>query len=307
MSRPTVTRRSSPSRLALALLLVACLAAPLSAKPRSGKDLVKCEMLFDVAAVQPGKPFHVGVRMKVEPQWHVYWINPGDSGLATEVEFVAPEGFTVRPLDFPVPKQFMQPGDIIGYGYEDEVVFLAEVTPPADLKAGEDQRIEAKASWLVCHDVCLPGKDSLRKSLRVAEAGDEPEAANEDVFAEWKARVPTKAGWQQSDGRVVWETGGTGGTATVKWPEDVKDVELYPTADEAVALGEVKVEQVDPRTTRLTVPVEVRAGQKPQAGALPAVVGYTDSSGRRRGVEIAVPLIAQAYFDGREPSLKPAK
>ena len=91
--------------LAMFASLAACAAPP--------SDLVKAELLADVSAIQPGKPFNLGVMMKIEPGWHTYWKNPGDSGSPTKISFTAPDGFTIEPLQFPTPIEFNQPGDII--------------------------------------------------------------------------------------------------------------------------------------------------------------------------------------------------
>src|SRR5687768_1565373 len=97
---------------------------------------VQATLLTDVSAIQAGEPFTVGVMLKIDPHWHVYWLNPGDSGEATKVSIEAPEGLKVGPVQLPVPVKFMQPGDMIGYGYMDEVMITAKVTPPADLPPG---------------------------------------------------------------------------------------------------------------------------------------------------------------------------
>src|SRR5438067_6037154 len=94
----------------LALAVRATMAAP-------PKELVTATLLADVDSVKAGKPFTLGVLLKIKPGWHVYWKNPGDSGLPTRVTWKLPEGFTADELRFPIPTRFDQPGDIIGYGY----------------------------------------------------------------------------------------------------------------------------------------------------------------------------------------------
>src|SRR2546421_9017143 len=96
-------------------------------------DLVKAELLADVKTVQAGTPFTVGVMLKIKPDWHIYWIYPGDAGLPTRVKFNLPDGFKTGELKFPLPVRFDQPGGIVGYGYRDEVMLTATITPPADL------------------------------------------------------------------------------------------------------------------------------------------------------------------------------
>ena len=69
--------------------------------------------MADAKSVKAGQPFTLGVLLKIEPGWHVYWKNPGESGMATAVNFKVPEGFKVGELNFPIPRQFGNSGDIV--------------------------------------------------------------------------------------------------------------------------------------------------------------------------------------------------
>ncbi len=150
------------------MLAVSTLAT--AAEPAAKKDLVKAESLASVSTIKPGEPFKVGVRFKIEPHWHIYWINPGESGQATTVEWKFPEGYRVSRLEYPVPVNFPQPGDVKGYGYLDEVMLMATVTPPAGAKPGAEVPFTIKANWLVCSDVCIPGKAAMSGKLTVGDA-----------------------------------------------------------------------------------------------------------------------------------------
>src|SRR5205823_3417249 len=90
---------------------------------------------------------------------------------------------------FPIPRRIELPGDVINYGYEDEVMLLAQVTPPGDWPAGKAIEFAADVSWLVCEKVCLPGKAAVKLSL---PAGDSPGPANGEMFAKWTERIPAR-------------------------------------------------------------------------------------------------------------------
>ena len=85
-------------------------------------DLLKAKLLADVSTIEPGRPFTLGVLMKMSPKWHVYWINPGNSGLPPAIEWRLPSGFIVGELQFPVPARIDLPGGLVNYGYLDEVL-----------------------------------------------------------------------------------------------------------------------------------------------------------------------------------------
>src|SRR2546423_1835502 len=107
--------------IALGMVLASALTG-LPAPPSVQGDLVKAELLADTDAIVPGKAFAVGVVFTIAPGWHVYWKNPGDSGLATRVEIVTPPGFSVSQVEYPVPTKFVQPGDLVAYGYADKLM-----------------------------------------------------------------------------------------------------------------------------------------------------------------------------------------
>lgn len=145
---------------------------------------VTARLVADTSAVQAGRPFRVGVHLSVDDGWHVYWKNSGDSGLPTRVDLKAPEGFSVGELQWPAPLRYAESGGQTAYGYAEEVLLFATVTPPAD--ATGEVALAADADWLVCEKKCIPGAASLSRSLPIGEATPDVAAAF-DVMA---ARVP---------------------------------------------------------------------------------------------------------------------
>jgi DsbC/DsbD-like thiol-disulfide interchange protein len=101
-----------------------------AAMPKAG-ELVQAQLLADVSAVKPGEEFTLGVLLKIKPKWHIYWKYPGDAGLPTTVKWKLPDSIAAQPeLRFPLPVRFDQPGDVVGYGYKDEVLLTARVIAP---------------------------------------------------------------------------------------------------------------------------------------------------------------------------------
>src|SRR5688572_13028152 len=148
------------------------------------KDLVKAELLADVASVKPGEEFTLGVLLKIKPKWHIYWKYPGDAGLPTTVKWKLPDASAGAPqpeLRFPLPVRFDQPGDVVGYGYKDEVLLTARVKAPEG-PAGSTKEFAADVSWLVCEDICIPGKATVTLSIPVA---DKTMPANQELFQKW--------------------------------------------------------------------------------------------------------------------------
>jgi thiol:disulfide interchange protein len=165
------------------LTLLAALAFGASAAlaaPSVKTEHVEAELVADKASAQPGKPVLVGLKLRMAPEWHTYWKNPGDSGLPTRIKWTLPEGWKAGEIQWPFPRT-LPVGPLMNYGYEDEVVLLAELTPAPSAKEGP-HTIAAKAEWLVCKDVCIPEKGELDFALPVSNA---PPADN----PRWQAHI----------------------------------------------------------------------------------------------------------------------
>lgn len=129
---------------------------------------VKAQLVAENDGIVAGKPFWVALRQEIEPGWHTYWKNPGDTGLATKVTWDLPDGFTVGELAFPTPHRQRMSG-MVNYGYENAVMILAEITPPATLKNGSKIELKGKASWLVCQEICIPEDAQVSVTLPVVK------------------------------------------------------------------------------------------------------------------------------------------
>ncbi len=98
-----------------------------------------------------------------EPHWHTYWKNPGDSGLAIEFEYTVDEKkFKHEELEWPAPKLFKEDADIWANGYEGEQFFFHKLKI-SELKNAK--KLLLKIKWLVCKDVCIPGKKQFEATI----------------------------------------------------------------------------------------------------------------------------------------------
>jgi thiol:disulfide interchange protein DsbD len=180
---------NSTGLLALASLLIGPTQEP-PAKPH-----VQAQLLSDVQSIQPGQPFFVGLHLVMEPGWHTYWMNPGDSGLPTRVAWKPPEGVSVGPFEWPAPRAFAT-GPLVSYGYAGEVLLLARVTTPDTLQPGQSLSLGGRASWLECKEICIPGKAEISLSLPVEARTPQP-SAEAGRFAQARDRLPRDAkGWR---------------------------------------------------------------------------------------------------------------
>jgi thiol:disulfide interchange protein DsbD len=157
---------TTAARLLPALFALVALAA--GAQPVR-VDHAEAELVAATAAIVPGKPLSVGLRLKHDPHWHTYWQVPGDSGLPTTLKWQLPAGFSAGPIEWPLPKR-LPIGPLMNFGYEGEVLLPVQVATPLAVTEGQTLLLRARADWLICKDVCIPGGADLQLSLPVQSA-----------------------------------------------------------------------------------------------------------------------------------------
>jgi thiol:disulfide interchange protein len=177
-----------------ALALVAMLFAwsTLADGPPAPKDLVKAQLAAEAGSTTPGATLWVDLHLEIKPGWHIYWQNPGDSGLPTAIDWDLPPGFSAGHILWPVPEHFVQNG-IGNYGYAGSADLLVPIAASKELATGQTAVLEAEASWLACADICIPGGAKLSLSLPVAAQLPAAEPAVAPLFAAARGRLPVPA------------------------------------------------------------------------------------------------------------------
>ncbi|MEY4940100.1 MAG: hypothetical protein RIQ93_1835, partial [Verrucomicrobiota bacterium] len=169
----------SPVRCLLTLFSFVVLNAGFNARvaaavPRPSQ--VKASLVAADATAQPGQPLTVALRLVHNPRWHTYWVNPG-TGLPTALAWKLPEGWTAGPIQWPAPHVIKdRTGEIVGNGFEGEIFLPVTLNPPAGLAAGSTVTLHARADWLMCEDVCIPGNAEVTLTLPVAANAAKPDA-----------------------------------------------------------------------------------------------------------------------------------
>ncbi|HVO37815.1 MAG TPA: thioredoxin family protein [Spirochaetia bacterium] len=197
--------------LACAVLLLHVLpSVAFSQAVRAGT--VESTLITQGESIQPGKPFLAGVRFRMDPGWHIYWKNPGDTGLPTTVAWELPPGFKAGALQWPSPQRFVSQG-AASYGYTGAVSLLVEITPPAALPTGTRLTLRARVGWLACRIECTPGKADLSVSLPVRSQASRPDSRWAADFKDAQDRLPlsvpaSNAKADRAGGKVVLTVSG---------------------------------------------------------------------------------------------------
>jgi len=140
----------------------------------------------------PGHKFYVALRFQLEKGWHVYWLNPGDSGEPPRVKWQLPAGLTAGTVEWPTPRR-LGTSSIVDFGYEDAVMLLVPMAAGARLTAQQSAQIGAEVKVLVCREMCIPGKAQLSLSLPVKAQRPLPDAQTRDLFAAARKSLPQRA------------------------------------------------------------------------------------------------------------------
>ncbi|WP_406852501.1 protein-disulfide reductase DsbD domain-containing protein [Brevundimonas sp. BH3] len=145
-------------------------ATPLHAQVGAQKtERIEAELVPMGQWAVPGSTAIIAIRQKIQPGWHTYWRNPGDSGGPTEAHWTLPQGYKAGDIVWPLPeRQRLQ--TLMNYGYSGVVYLPVPIEVPASAKAGESVLVSAKVLFMVCSDeMCVPDEMELAVNLPVAE------------------------------------------------------------------------------------------------------------------------------------------
>ena len=252
----------------------------------------KVTLLANVRSIVPGKPFTVGVLLNMDPDWHTYWKNPGEAGLATEIKWKLPTGFVAGPVAWPLPEKQTEEGDIVTYGYTDETMLLVPISAPVDLAPGKSVTLSADITWLECKSTCVPGNASVHLDLPVAT--DPGVAEHQELFVKYQANVPLPH--TEADGLQVHSTiGAKTVTIDVTFPasQAAGSVDFYPEGipNTQVSRPLVKLDGMKAQIITTITPYE----RVDSAATFRGVLVLSTSGAKKQGIELHTELPA-AFF-----------
>lgn len=180
------------THLALGLCALPWLAHAQVASTIVEQPQLHAQLLSEVSHVKAGDTFTLAVKLMPDAGWHTYWINPGDSGLATTLDWQLTEGVSAGAIQWPIAHKF-RIGPLANYGFEGDTYLLTDIRLPTDY-AESHFTVGVRADWLVCEEYCIPGFAELSLTLPVAgETLFEP--SHREAFAGARAQLPEQADW----------------------------------------------------------------------------------------------------------------
>lgn len=176
----------------IALALLALLAAGAAHAQIDSGQKVQARLIAEHAVVAPASTVTIAFEQNIRDGWHTYWLNPGEAGLPTTLDWKLPAGWKAGPVQWPYPKR-LPVGPLMNYGYEGMVWLLSDIPVPANAKRGDRITLQADASWLVCKEVCVPEDAKLSVPLTIGATASP--AMNESEFAATRAKIPAPSPW----------------------------------------------------------------------------------------------------------------
>ncbi|MCC7441189.1 MAG: thioredoxin family protein [Bdellovibrionales bacterium] len=207
-------------------------AAPALSAPRGASDpltapRVQVDLLSEWERPPAGREFHIALRFRIDPEWHIYWKNPGDSGREPRLKWAKAPGAEIGSISWPMPRRFELP-PLANYGYEGEAILPI----PVKIAAPGLRRLRLDLDWLVCRVECIPGKGSLEIRLPVMPEGQEVASLEHaERIRRALARVPApppagvqaRFSWDSDTLAVAITDGGTGAWARAERAEFFPD------------------------------------------------------------------------------------
>lgn len=143
---------------------LAC-AVALAAAARAQAPVMDVGAIPEYDAVQPGGTFRVALRLEVPEGWHIYWTNPGTSGLPTTLAWQVPADVSAGATEWPYPETD-DAGDDVTNVYRGTVVAFSTFT----VAPGASGRLALAAHlvWGLCRVQCVRQERTVTVTVAVS-------------------------------------------------------------------------------------------------------------------------------------------
>jgi thiol:disulfide interchange protein len=241
-------------------------------------------------SIAPGGTLQAGLVITLEEHWHVYWINAGDSGNPPKINWTLPAGITAGPMLFPIPSR-LPLGPLMDFGYEDTVAFPVQLTAAKSAKTGP-VHLDAVVNWLVCREVCIPGKAHLGLNLAVSTTPAPPQQAVGALGAALNLipkPLPPSMHYTVTGGKTDF-------VLTLITGDNETDAEFYPYDQDQIANAADQISEIVPNGIRL------RIKRSDDLKTLPATLHGVIRLSDTQAYEVIAPVVA-----GEVPAANPAQ
>jgi DsbC/DsbD-like thiol-disulfide interchange protein len=230
-------RQRDPSRGLCPALTLVVAALFCAAGARAGGTPIPhgtLELVAENQWIAAGHTIHLGLHFQLEKGWHIYWVNPGDSGEPPRVKWQLPAGVTAGELAWPTPRR-LGTASIVDFGYEDDVMLTVPLHAAAGLAVQElghgAVQLGAEVKVLVCREMCIPSKAQLSLTLPVKSQPSAADAQTAQLFAAARNALPRPA---PANWRISVANAGDSFALTAKLGQHVAQASFFPLEESQV-------------------------------------------------------------------------
>ena len=138
-------------------------------------------LIAGATATTPGATFvRAGIEIKLDPGWHTYWRDPGDTGVPPTFDFSGSDNVKSAKVMWPAPESFPDGAGGTSIGYVDHVILPVRVTPTT---AAKQSSLHLKLNYAVCGTLCVPAEANLQLAL-------DGNGADDAAIEKAQSRVP---------------------------------------------------------------------------------------------------------------------
>jgi DsbC/DsbD-like thiol-disulfide interchange protein len=226
-------------------LLLAC--TSLCAQPPEAKH-ARVELIAENTGVTPGQKLLLGVHFQLEKDWHLYWVNPGDSGQPPVIRWQLPASFSAEPVQWPRPGK-MKSSQSADYVYKDDLLLMVPVKVAPSVSSSSQLNIGANVNWLICREVCIADQAQLHLALPVSST-PAVDTRYRQLFDQARKLLPRTwpAAWKataisrKDDFVLSIETGKT-----------LREAEFFPLEFSQIENGAPQILNPTPRGAKMTL------------------------------------------------------
>ncbi len=207
-------------------------------------ERTETSLIADVRAIHAGQKFWTVLHIKMQPGWHTYWKNPGDSGTSPILTWTLPNGFVAGEIQYLAPDREAV-GPLVDYAYSNDAYYLVAITPPPVLSDKTTAILALKANWLVCKDICIPESGDLSLPLPATMDPAVAPSADADLVKSLAEKLPKPLArpvhYEESNGEVHFTLDG-GDLPYAK----TKTALFFPASDGVIANAAEQLTKIKP-------------------------------------------------------------
>ena len=195
-----------------------------------------------------------------------------------------PKGITSGPMQFGIPSR-LPLGPLMDFGYEDTAAFPFTIGAAPNAKSGP-AHLDAKVTWLVCREVCIPGKGHLGIDLNVTPGA--PLSPSPDLLVGALGTTIKQAPQPLPAGVKLTVTGGKTDFVLTLSGKSVgdSDPEFYPYDPDLIVNAADQIIEKIPDGFRIRVP------RAPDLTTLPPKIHGLIKLGDAEAYDATVPVVA---------------